>query len=372
MNRKVVAVLLGVVAVIVSAGVDAAGAPKYVPASEIWLHPKCRKLPTDQLGPFVRLGDGSLLAVADSQAIVSNDDGKTWQKRPMFKDPSLFEGVRGGALCRTPEGVIIHAFMNVKERVLKWDYSERSKVGPLPECQLPVYVARSLDDGKTWQEPEKLQEGWCGYLHNMIQLTNGRLVLACQVAVPNPGHHVSMTYVSDDDGKTWAKSNLIDMGGRGDHAGGIEPAIVEFKDGRLWMLIRTYRGWFWEAFSSDRGLTWTDLRKSKIEASGAPGVLLRLKSGRIVLVWNRFAEGRPRKLGRREEVSIAFSEDEGETWSEPVVVARNRTPEGENPVKYRLSYPDVYESQPGELWITTGQGMLRTSLDEADFLAPAE
>jgi len=367
MNQRVSILLLGIIAIIMLTAIDAARAQQFAPASGIWLHPKCQKLPTDQLGPFVRLGDGSVLAVTDNRARISSDDGKTWQARPMIKDSERFHDVRGGALFRTADGVIVRAFVNMKEKVFKWDYDG---IGPLPECQLPVYIVRSPDDGETWLEPEKLLDGWCGYVHNIIQTSSGRLVLVCQVAVPDPGHHVSMTYVSDDDGKSWTRSNLIDMGGRGDHAGGIEPAIVELKDGRLWLLIRTYRGRFWEAFSSDEGLTWEDLRPSKIEASGSPGVLLRLKSGRIILAWNRFAEGRPRKISRREELSIAFSEDEGSTWSEPVVIARNRTPEGESPVKYRLSYPDVYEHQPGELWVTTGQGLLRVKLHESDF-APA-
>lgn len=338
---------------------------------EIWIHPKAQKLPTDQVGPFVRLGIGCVAAVRNNDLVISKDDGKTWMTRRLIRDKERFQDSGGPGSCvlfRTREGVLIHAFVNMKELSFKWDYENNSAVGPLPECQLPVYIMRSLDDGRTWEEPRKLQEGWCGYIHNMIQTASGRLVLVSQVAVPNPGRHVSMTYVSDDEGVTWKRSNLIDLGGRGDHAGGIEPTIIQLKDGRIWMLIRTYTGRFWQAYSKDEGLTWEDIGPSDIEASGSPGILTRLKSGRILLVWNRFAEGRPKNIGRREEISIAFSEDEGKTWTEPVVVARNRTPEGGNPVEYRISYPDVYEHNPGEIWITTGQGMLRMKFFERDFV----
>ena len=92
-----------------------------------------------------------------------------------------------------------------------------------------------------------------------------------------------------------------------------------------------------------------------------------------MLVWNRlYPEGKDtykRMSGQyseaeaswhREELSIAFSEDEAKTWSEPVVMARN--PEG-------LSYPMVFERRPGELWVTTGfQGNLRVSIKEDDFI----
>jgi len=332
---------------------------------EIWLHPDAQKLPTDRRGPFVRLADGRVMAVAHNEAAFSADGGQTWTTEPIYGGAEDIQDTGGGALLRTRDGVIVHAFLNFAEKNFAWDYEG---VGPLPECQLPVYVTRSLDEGATWEEPRKLQEGWCGYVHNMIELDSGRLVLVSQVAVPDPGHHVSFTWVSDDQGVTWHRSNLIDLGGKGDHAGGIEPTVVELADGRIWMLVRTYSGHFMESWSEDGGLTWSDPVASDIEASGAPGILLRLDSGRILLVWNRFAEGRPKKIGRREEISIAFSEDEGETWTEPVVVARNRTPEGGDPVQHRISYPDVYEHTPGEVWITTGQGLLRMKFHESDFV----
>ena len=144
---------------------------------EIWLHAEAEKLPTDQLGPFVRLGDGSVVAVSNNELVVSRDDGKTWERRPLIQDTERFSDVGGpgsGVLFLTRGGAIVHAFVNQKEKALKWDYEDNSRVGPLPECQLPVYMTRSLDDGQTWEEPRKLQDGWCGYIHNMIQTRSGR------------------------------------------------------------------------------------------------------------------------------------------------------------------------------------------------------
>lgn len=372
MKRGFSAALASGLAVVALTVITDAGAT--ASEGEIWMHPKAQKLPTDQMGPFVRLGIGCVAAVRDNRLVISKDDGETWMGRRLIRDRERFQDSGGPGSCalfRTREGVLIHAFVNMKELSFKWDYDNNSAVGPLPECQLPVYITRSLDDGRTWEEPRTLQEGWCGYIGTIIQTKSGRLVLVSEQAVPNPGRHVSMTYVSDDQGATWTRSNLLDDlygGSPGDHSGLVEATVIELKDGRLWMLIRTYSGHFWHAYSADEGLTWTDIVPSEIEASGSPGILLRLKSGRIMLVWNRFAEGRPKNIGRREEISIAFSEDEGETWSEPVVVARNRTPEGGDPVAHRISYPAVYEHGPGEIWITTGQGMLRMKLHEKDFV----
>ena len=146
------------------------------------------------------------------------------------------------------------------------------------------------------------------------------------------------------------------------------------EDGRLLMLMRSNWMRFWQAESGDGGLSWHPLGPSAIPASSAPGTLHRLRSGRIVLVWNRpFPEGEdtfPLTGGDRRwsatpvsnhrgELSIAFSEDEGKTWSEPVVIARKPTA--------WLSYPFVFEAVPGELWITTMQGGVRLKLREEDY-----
>jgi len=330
------------------------------------LHPKCEPLPAAHLGPFAKRSDGAVLAADDSRVLVSKDGGKTWEPRPLFSDARKFECRGERTLLRTRDGVMVLAFLNTKEMVLRWD---QKKGGPQPECRLPVYVTRSRDDGETWEEARKIQEGWCGALRTMIQLRSGRLVLGCQVAVSDPGRHVCFSYVSDDEGKTWKKSNVIDLGkygGYGDHGGGIEPTLAQLKDGRLWMLIRTYRGCFTEALSADEGLTWTDIKPSKIDASGSPGQLLRLQSGRLALFWNRYID-KVKKTGRREQLSMAFSEDDGRTWTGPAVVAYDPMKADDKESDHRLSYPYVYEHVPGELWITTMQGPLRIKLREDDF-----
>jgi hypothetical protein len=61
----------------------------------------------------------------------------------------------------------------------------------------------------------------------------------------------------------------------------------------------------------------------------------------------------------RNELSIAFSEDDGVTWSSPIVIARDK----------RLAYPTVFERRPGEVWITTRFSQrLALSFMERDFV----
>lgn len=364
--RDPVALLL---AVCVSASVATAAEWNEVEfgSKNILLHPQCRPIHGLPLGPFATLSDGSVLAVDRSRVLVSTDEGKTWTARPLFAEPEKFQCRDERALLMTREGTLVLAFLNQKEMAFRWD---QANGGPQPGCRLPAYITRSTDDGHTWTAPELLQDGYCGALRTMIQLDDGRLVLGCQQARANPGRHVCFTHVSDDDGRTWKQSNVIDLGdygGYGDHGGGIEPTLVQLHDGRLWTLIRTYRGRFTQAISDDGGLTWKQIEPSPIESSGAPGQLARLQSGRIVLLWNRFIDAEKR-TGRREQLSLAFSEDEAQSWTEPVVIAYDPKKAGNRQSQHRLSYPYVYERVPGELWITTMQGPLRIKLFEDDFL----
>lgn len=110
-------------------------------------------------------------------------------------------------------------------------------------------------------------------------------------------------------------------------------------------------------------------------ASSSPGMLTRLASGRIMLIYNPLEPLLPdttplkRRGGQfsvreaswfRSELVVRFSEDEGQSWSEPTVLARMD--------KAWLSYPHVFEVSPGKIWITTMQTRLKLCFNESDLL----
>src|SRR5262249_32104977 len=118
----------------------------------------------------------------------------------------------------------------------------------------------------------------------------------------------------DDGGATWSQSpaelkvptpNLYAYGG-------VEPVVLQLKDGRVWMLIRTQMGRFYESFSPD-GIAWSPPRATALGSSDSPAGLIRLKDGRILLFSNdcrRF----PYAIGGRQVLHAAISRDEGRTW----------------------------------------------------------
>lgn len=346
--------------------------------AEIILQERVTPLPFMHPGPFVRTADGAIWGMDTRGALVSKDEGRTWNPRTIF-DSGRFEPSGERALLRTAEGVILYAFLNRKELRFNWD---DQRGGPQEDCRLPVYLSRSADDGATWAPPVLLQEGWCGAVRQMIRLRSGRVVLVGQQAKANPGRHVTTMFYSDDLGQIWRNGDTIDLGEAGNyrdpvaglnattHGGGIEGTVLEKRTGELKLLLRVPHGCFYEAASQD-GAKWGAPLPSPLEASDSPGMLTRLASGRVALVWNRYRDP-VKRLGRREQLAIAFSENDGLTWSTPQVVAIHPMPPGKKEGAYWISYPYVFEAAPGRLWISTMQGRLSAALHESDFLAPVE
>lgn len=340
-------------------------------AADLELHPKLKPLPFQLMGPFTHTRDGKILAIDSKSTFVSDDRGLTWSEPcPLFDADRKITVSNERAMLRTKDGAIVAAFMNLDERNWTW----KNELHDAPEARLPTYVMRSTDNGKTWQQIQKLHDDWTGCIRDMIQTKDGRVIFTSMKMLHDPGRHSVLSYSSTDDGITWKASNLIDLGGQGHHGGVTEPTLEELANGRVWMLIRTNWGEFWSGYSSDGGQHWQILKPSGIFASSAPGMLTRLSSGRLMLLWNRPApEGTDHwelsggdglwseipVSNYREELSMAFSDDEGESWSEPVVVARQKG-------KW-LSYPYAFEVEPGRIWLTTMQGNVRAEFQEADF-----
>ena len=352
------------------------------------LHPRCTFLMQGRAaGSFIALGDGRLMSLKsdDNGTVeVSSDDGKTWRRIA-----TMYEGEGPGRLTKdyecqialkTRSGVLLWIYRDFENFRWKWD----DRAGEAVDPSLTVWSIRSLDGGKTWVDRQMIAGGYCGSLNDVLQTRTGEIVVPIQQYVPGPGRHCQYTWTSADDGKTWQRSNVIDVGGHGHHDGVFEGTLAELADGRLMMLMRTPRDRFWRAYSSDAGLTWEQIEPTTIAASTAPGFLLRLASGRLALVWNPLPAGvamrplselrpgdKPYSQGTelpahnwRNSLQIALSGDEGQSWTEPVTVALGP----------RLCYPQMWERRPGEIWVSfvAGSKWVRNliAVHENDLLEP--
>ena len=276
--------------------------------SERWIDPRFKAISIGLAdpGPFIKLDDGSLMVVSGNTTLISEDGGRSWSE-----PRAIYTGAGPGVPTRSAQAVKATDADGRSVIVLIWgeDFQvtwDSARVEPTEDSTADVWAIRSLDGGRTWIDRQRIFEGICSHIpSNIVQAKSGRISAPVQFYMRNPARNVIRNYVSDDAGQTWQGSNIVDLRGEGHHDGAVEPTMVELKDGRLWMLIRTNWDRFWEAYSDDQGLSWRVIQPSNIDASTSPGFLERLASGRLVLIWNRlYPEGKksfpsqPAQVGR--------------------------------------------------------------------------
>lgn len=127
-----------------------------------------------------------------------------------------------------------------------------------------------------------------------------------------------------------------------------EHMILELKNGRLMMLIRTAYG-IAVSYSYDQGHTWTEAVDSKIGGPCSRFFIRRLSSGRILLV-NHY------KFKGRNNMTALLSEDECQTWKYSLLLDERSD----------VSYPDAVEAKDGYIYITYDRerGSFKKNLDE--------
>lgn len=131
-----------------------------------------------------------------------------------------------------------------------------------------------------------------------------------------------------DEGKTFTRLGGVDMPDRCFD----EHMIVELKDGRLAMFVRTYYG-IGVSYSFDGGFTWSDGKDTGILSPNSRFFVRTLKSGNVLLVTN--------DSRRREKMTAFVSTDDCKTWQGGLLLDK-RDP---------VSYPDGVESD-GCIYIT--------------------
>ena len=191
-------------------------------------------------------------------------------------------------------------------------------------CKSLVYHLMSDDQGQSWHGLGHCDFGYLytGAVMGAVELQSGRLLVPISYYSQRPtGKHVSLVSMSDDGGLTWRPSGgecVVDTGGHLMEGGAIEPACVQLRDGRVWMLMRTQGGYLYEAFSADDGETWTEPVPSRFVSSNAPAALLRLRDGRLVVIWNNcmtpYHEGGIKTSYARHVLAGAISDNDGQTW----------------------------------------------------------
>lgn len=332
---------------------------------------------------LVQLTDGSLMAFfvhteADGQVVtarLSSDLGGTWSDE--VRVLALSSEAGGWTL---PEVLVdrdgeIHLFFlnDANTGVIRTGEDQRPKAGGLRARRLDIWHTRSRDTRTRWEEPKQIWEGYTGALNSVIQMRTGRILLpfSCLTdrtwsnrgegldAFTFRGQFDSTLVYSDDGGNTWTwppvrlKAPTPDIVSA---YGAVEPVVIEMRDGRVWMLIRTQQGRFYESFSPD-GAVWTAPMPSRIVSSDSPGGIVRLTDGRLMLFWNNCLRY-PYAYGGRQVLHAAVSTDDGQTWQGYREVARDPFRDVPPPPRgdHGTAYPFPIALQDGRAVFVTGQG----------------
>ncbi len=279
--------------------------------------------PRNSEGAFVTLKDGRILFVYSHYTAgkggdhdpaclagrYSADGGRTWSADRIIVEQAGGLNIMSASLLRLRSGELA-LFYLVKTSTA--------------DCR-PV-LRLSVDEGATWGAPVACITDEPGYyvLNNdrAIQLKSGRLVLpVCLHTVPGATRMdwqgTVMCYLSDDNGRTWRRSRTAQKGygATGKRITTQEPGVVELKDGRVMMFIRTDSGYQYLAYSRDGADSWTPPVASTLAAPVAPASIKRLPAtGDLVLVWNDHASIPESLRKRRVPLSVAISKDDGKTW----------------------------------------------------------
>jgi len=282
-------------------------------------------------------GGSSDFSPARIMASISSDKGRSWGTPYVLQENIGKCNVMSVSLLRLKSGEIAF-FYGVKNSFE----------------DLRFYMRKSFDEGVTWSDPILVTRDK-GYMvvnnDRVVQLTSGRIV-APVATYQDPDTHSywkSFVYYSDDGGESWRRSKgEVKLSPSVDSPTGLqEPGIVELRDGRLMMYMRTALGHIYLSYSEDEGETWCKpLPLHGVKAPTSPVAIKRIPdTGDLMLVWNdksefdledlerRGADIVDRDFQHRAPLSCAISSNEGETWKKVCDIETDRN--------YSYSYPSI-------------------------------
>ena len=133
----------------------------------------------------------------------------------------------------------------------------------------------------------------------------------------DPGQGYCFVLYSDDDGTTWQRSEgelLIRMPDY--HCESIfEPSIVEYKPGKLLMILRARVGRYFQSWSEDDdGTTWSRPAPTQLSGAQHPAQIRKMPNGDLLVLWAQHSEQELLQGFMRTRLSTAVSKNGGITW----------------------------------------------------------
>jgi len=232
---------------------------------------------------------------ADGNPVFFEDDGKVYL---------FYVTIEGGGL---PEEIGKSYPDAIKANLTKggWD-----------TC--PIKYKISTDFGETFGEERIFRKEWGWMIRNkLLRLSNGEILFPIYDEV-----NWKAIFGLSKDLKAWTFTGWVTT-----PKGCIQPTVVELEKGHLLCFLRTRDGFIYKTESYDYGMTWNESKPTTLKNPNSGIDLIRLKDGRLVVVFND-------SFDRRTPLNIGLSEDNGENWK----IWDLEREEGE------YSYPSIIQS----------------------------
>jgi len=283
------------------------------------------------------------------ELIRSFDDGETWTyARTLLdgpiddRDAGILETAQGTLLVSTFTSLAYEPGMQKAvaaarlgrptfsaQKLARWKAAHGRVAKGQHKDHLGCWLLRSEDDGLNWSSAYRVP---VNSPHGPVNLSDGRLFYA-GVDLWGPGRKVGWS-ISSDDGRTWSPLEEFPTRAGDDASQYHELHAIEAADGRLIVQIRNHNKRSHretlQTYSTDGGKTWA--QPYAIGVWGLPSHLLRLSDDRLMMSYGH----RRAPLGNQARLSS----DNGQTWSEPMVIHRDAA-SGD------LGYPSTAETSPG-------------------------
>lgn len=187
------------------------------------------------------------------------------------------------------------------------------RIGMDPRHTISLFKA-SYDDGVNWSKEEILPAGIMGPTKSKPLIDReGNMICGSSAEVGSPEDDLKATacWIEIFSDKKWSKYGPIEIPGK--RFGCIEPSLFWGKNETLKMLCRDRsnrigsEGWIWIAESTDKGKTWSELKKTNLPNPDSGIELIALNSNNILLIYNN-------SHTNRYPLSIALSTNSGNSW----------------------------------------------------------
>ncbi len=98
----------------------------------------------------------------------------------------------------------------VDHGTFKWGWDDDAGE-PAANVRADVWAMRSLDDGKTWTSRQRIFEGYCGALINIIETRSGDIVVPVPMLMYGPGRtrHAHMSRATRERHGSVATSSTV-------------------------------------------------------------------------------------------------------------------------------------------------------------------